>query len=295
MSARITPANDSTLAHLLRVPDGQPAVDLPQPVITTDLGVLFQADCIEVLPLLGDESIDAVFADPPFNLRKDYGSRVIDDRPDYLSWCKKWLKECVRLLRPGGALFVYNLPKWNIPIGFYLGQHGMEFRHWIAVEHASSLPIKGRLYPAHYSLLYYTKGAPKTFRKIRTPIVTCRHCGKELKDYGGHRRAMHPDGVNLKDMWTDIPTVRHDKFKPASGQHNSLSTKLLERVVEISTKPGNTVLDPFGGSGTAYAVCEQRGRRWIGIEIGEVAPIVERLAGEVQNHVNLDVVEDCQE
>ena len=294
MSVATVTESDATVASSLGDSGADRRVELPQPVLKTNLGVLFQADCLDVLPRLANDSIDAVFADPPFNLRKKYGSTVVDDRPDYLTWCQTWLQECVRLLRPGGALFVYNLPKWNIPIGFYLGQHGMEFRHWIAVEHASCLPISGRLYPAHYSLLYYTKGRPRTFRKIRTPIDTCRHCGKELKDYGGHRKAMNPHGVNLKDIWTDIPPVRHVKFKPSNGQSNSLSTKLLERVVEISTEPGDTVLDPFGGSGTAYAVCEQRGRHWIGIEVEDVSPILERLAGRVENHVNLDVVEQCQ-
>ena len=260
------------------------------PVITTTLGRLYQADCLEILPQLQPESVDSIFSDPPFNLRKDYGSRVQDDRGDYLDWCLEWIQECVRVLRPGGSIFVYNLPKWNVSIGSYLQSMGLEFRHWIAVEQNNRLPIRGRLYPSHYSLIYYSKGRPKTFHNIRTPIVTCRHCGKELKDYGGHRKAMHPDGVNLKDVWTDIPPVRHSKFKPSARRCNSLSTKLLERVIEISTSPGDVVLDPFGGSGTTYAVCEQKGRQWIGVEIGSVDSILDRLNGGVSNHTNNDVV-----
>jgi site-specific DNA-methyltransferase (adenine-specific) len=78
-------------------------------------------------------------------------------------------------------------------------------------------------------------------------------------DYGGHRGAMNPLGVNLKDVWTDIPPVRHWKFKSKGRRANALSTKILDRVVEVSTCPGDVVFDPFGGSGTTYAVCEQRG------------------------------------
>src|ERR1700751_1193996 len=158
-----------------------------------------------------------------------------------------------------------------------MGLPGMQFRHSIAVEMKSCLPIPGRLYPAHYSLLYFTKGKPKTFRKIRTPIETCRHCGGEIRDYGGHRGAMNPLGVNLKDVWTDIPPVRHRKFKSEKRPANALSTKLLERVIEMSTYPGDLVLDPFGGSGTTYAVCGSRHRHWIGIEIEDTQAIVERL------------------
>jgi len=266
---------------------------LPKPVFRTALGSLYEADCLDVLPVLRNDSVDTVFADPPFNLRKQYGQKTSDDQPDsaYLDWCKAWLRECVRVLKPGGSIFVYNLPKWNIFLGAFLTDLGMTFRHWIAVEQKNGLPISGRLYPAHYSLLYYSKGKAARFRRIRTPIETCRHCGGEIKDYGGHRDAMNPKGVNLKDIWTDIPPVRHRKFKSEKRPANAVSTKLLERVIELSTEPGDTVLDPFGGSGTTYAVCERRGRHWIGIEIEDPRPIIDRLNGELDHHRNDDFVE----
>lgn len=265
-----------------------------EPVHETALGQLYEGDCLDVLPSIATGSVDTVFADPPFNLGKAYGHRSHDskDQAQYVEWCRHWLDECVRTLAPGGSLFVYNLPKWNLLLGAYLmGIERMQFRHSIAVEIKSSLPIQGRLYPAHYSLLYFSKDRPKTFRKIRTPIEKCRHCGGEVRDYGGHRHAMNPNGVNLKDVWTDIPPVRHRKFKSSKRPANALSTKLLERVVEISTNRGDLVLDPFGGSGTTYAVCEQRGRRWIGIEIENTQVIIDRLSGAVEHHRNNDFVE----
>jgi site-specific DNA-methyltransferase (adenine-specific) len=168
----------------------------------------------------------------------------------------------------------------------------MMFRHWIAVEISACLPIPGRLHPSHYSLLYFTKGKPKTFSRIRTPILRCRHCGGEVKDYGGHRGALNPKGLTLKDVWTDIPPVRHWKFKSRTRPANALSTKILDRVIEMSTLPGDLVLDPFGGSGTTFVVCEARGRHWIGTEIDHGPEIVERLTnGEIKSHKNSDYVE----
>jgi site-specific DNA-methyltransferase (adenine-specific) len=248
---------------------------------------------MEILPMLQSGTVDTVFADPPFNLGKAYGKHVRDDLAEerYLQWCRDWLSECCRVLKPGGSLFLYNLPKWNVHLAPFLLARGLDFRHWIAIEHKSSLPIPGRLYPAHYSLLYLSKGKPARFQRIRTPIETCRHCGGEIKDYGGHRKAMNPKGVNLKDIWTDIPPVRHRKFKSQRRQANALSTKLLERVVEISSLPGDLVLDPFGGSGTTFSVCERRHRRWIGIEIEDLQPIIDRLRGEIDHHRNNDFVE----
>jgi site-specific DNA-methyltransferase (adenine-specific) len=264
------------------------------PYHITARGALFDCDCMEILPVVRDEVVDTVFADPPFNLGKEYGHNCTDELPDseYLEWCHRWIRECVRTLKPGGALFLYNLPKWNILLGAYLTSLGMTFRHWIAVEISACLPIPGRLHPSHYSLLYYTKGRPMTFRRIRTPILTCRHCGGEVKDYGGHRDAMNPKGVNLKDVWTDIPPVRHWKFKSRERRANALSTKILDRVVEMCTCPGDLVLDPFGGSGTTYAVCENKDRRWLGMEIDFAQEIVERLeGGGIHNHKNDDYVE----
>ena len=270
--------------------------DLPNPVLSTDLGSLYQADCMAILPEIESGIADTFFADPPFNLKKDYGIGVMDDlsEDEYLAWCRRWIDEGVRVLADGGAFFLYNLPKWNIPLGAYLGSLGMAFRHWIAIEHSSSLPIQGRLYPSHYGLIYFTKGKPNVFRRIRTPMQTCRHCGGEIKDYGGHRKAMNPNGVSLKDIWTDIPPVRHSKFKPQQRVANSISTKILERVIEMTTEPGDLVIDPFGGSGTTYAVCEERDRHWIGVEIGDIKPIRARLSGSVKPHRNNDYVEPCR-
>lgn len=264
------------------------------PDYVTSLGALFGRDCTELLGSLDSAVIDTVFADPPFNLGKEYGKSTDDDLASdvYLRWCREWIGECVRVLKPGGAFFLYNLPKWNVLLGSYLSDLGMEFRHWIAVEISATLPIPGRLHPSHYSLLYYTKGRARTFRRIRTPIQTCRHCGGEVKDYGGHRGAMNPNGVTLKDVWTDIPPVRHRKFKSKARTANALSTKLLDRVVEMSTVAGDLVLDPFGGSGTTFAVCEAKGRHWIGAEIDFASQIIERLeTDDVKAHRNDDFVE----
>jgi site-specific DNA-methyltransferase (adenine-specific) len=269
---------------------------LPTPHFRSNLGGLFAGDCVAVLRQIRDASVDTVFADPPFNLRKEYGANCSDDMSDaeYLAWCQLWLRECARVVKPGGAVFLYNLPKWNIPLGAFMGDElGLTFKHWIAIEMSACLPIPGRLHPSHYSLLYYTKGKAKTFRKIRTPVQTCRHCGGEIKDYGGHRKALNPNGLNLKDVWSDIPPVRHAKFKDYNGRKaNALSTKLLDRVVEISTRPGEVVLDPFGGSGTTFAVCEAKGRRWLGIELDFAEVIADRLQGDdLHHHENDDFVE----
>lgn len=256
--------------------------------------MLFEGDCLEVLSLIDSSSVDTVFADPPFNLGKEYGAGVNDRMPDldYLNWGYRWIDECLRVLKDGGSIFLYNIPKWNIRFANFLLERGMEFRDWIVVDIKLGLPIPGRLYPSHYSLLYFSKGKRKTFHNIRVPIRKCRHCGGDVKDYGGHRRSLNPKGLNLTDVWDDIPPVRHWRFKSSKRRANSLSTKLLERVVEISTDVGDVVLDPFGGSGTTFAVCESKRRRWIGIELRSSDVIIERLKSKnIQFYNNQDFIE----
>jgi len=86
---------------------------------------------------------------------------------------------------------------------------------------------------------------------------------------------MNPDGVNLTDVWLDIPPVRHKKYKKRSGS-NELSVKLMDRIIEMASDEGDLVFDPFGGSGTTYAVAEIKKRKWLGVEIGPVDDILNR-------------------
>lgn len=251
-------------------------VPAPAVVLETGYGHLHKGDCVNFMRSIGTDSVDVVFADPPFNLNKDYGVGVRDDLAEahYFEWSRAWLSEAARVLKPGGSLFAYNIPKWGIHLASWLSQV-LEFRHWITVDMKFSLPIPGRLYPSHYALLYFTKGPrARTFAPPRLPIETCRHCGGEIRDYGGYKDRMNPRGVNLTDVWTDMSPVRHARFKRRKA--NELPLRLLDRVLDIGTVEGDLVLDPFGGSGTTFVAAELKGRRWIGCEIGDCTPIIER-------------------
>ena len=249
----------------------------PPLVLETSFGRLHQGDCMALMHRMESDSIDLIFADPPFNLKKLYPSGVNDDLNDaqYLEWCESWAAECIRLLKPGGSLFLWNIPKWNTHISAYLNAR-LTFRHWIAVDIKYTLPIHGRLYPSHYSLLYYCKGEkPRTFHPDRLPMEICPVCRADLRDYGGYKDKMNPKGVNLTDVWMDIAPVRHSKYKKRKGS-NELSVKLMDRIIEMASDEGDVVFDPFGGSGTTYVVAEIKRRQWIGIELGPVEGIVNR-------------------
>lgn len=281
----------SIVATLLGDQPEPPTAPPLEPAYSTELGQLYRADCLQLLQQMEDASVDLVFADPPFNLDKEYPSGINDKLKDseYLDWCEVWLGECVRVLKPGGSLLLWNLPRWCSQLSGFLADR-LTFRHWIAVDIKYRLPIRGRLYPSHYALIYYTKGKkPETFTPDRVPMPTCRHCHEEQRDYGGYKHKMNPEGINLTDVWYDIPPVRHAKYKNREGA-NELSVKLMDRIIEMASKPGDMVFDPFGGAGTTYAVAELKGRRWIGVEIGPVDSIIERLSDTDREREYLDSI-----
>ncbi len=266
-----------------------------EPYLTTNRGVLFNADCLDIFGTIKSETVHCVFADPPFNLGKEYKNGLSDqlEQAAYLDWTKAWLSEAIRVLVPGGSLFVYNIPRWLIYISGFL-MDKMTFRHWIAITMKNTYPRGNNLYPAHYGLLYFTKGTPRVFHKLRVPIPVCRHCGKEIKDYGGHRDKLNDAGLNLTDFWEDTSPVRHNKFKTRVS--NELKPMIPERAVLMSTNPDDVVLDPFGGGGTTFQIAEKNHRYWIGMEIGPCEPIVERLQYFVNakfGHLSGDELRAC--
>jgi len=246
--------------------------------MSTGLGLLYSVDCMDLFAIVKDGSIDTVFADPPFNLAKDYGNGSDKDdlhRDEYLRWSYAWIDEAIRTIKPGGALFIYILPQWGFHFAAHLEQRGMLFRHWIALSMKGTFPRGRKLYPAHYALLYFTKGPPATFNHVRLPVPQCRHCGKDVKDYGGHRKFLNPLGLNLTDFWDDTAPARHGRFK-TRWHINELKPMISARCFEISTNPGDVVLDPFGGGGSSYESAELLGRLWLGSEIATVPAIVSR-------------------
>jgi len=239
-------------------------------------------DCLKVMSKIEDNSVDMCFADPPFNLEKKYSSYK-DQKPteQYLDWCRKWLGELVRITKPTGSIFVHNIPKWLTYFADILNDMAY-FRHWIAWD-AMSNPLGKTLLPAHYGILFYTK-QPKGFKfyEIRAPHNRCRVCGSFSKDYGGKKDQMHSFGALVSDVWTDIHRIRHSVRR---DEHPcQLPVPLLERIVLMSTDPGDIVLDPFLGTGTTAIAAKTLGRHFVGIDID---PEYAKIANEKINSADV--------
>ena len=241
---------DECPAVACRFPDGEVVCD----------------DALHFLSLLKPECASVVLLDPPFNLGKTYGRRNKSaDRLDdqcYFDYISGVIQKSKEVLRPGGALFLYHIPRWAVKFAPVLG-NDMLFRHWIAVSMKNGFPRGKYLHPAHYALLYYTKGQPSRFSRPKTDPATCRHCGGLVKDYGGYKKFVE-HGVNLSDVWEDISPVRHRKYK--HRRSNELPMKIPNRVMEISGMRGGLLIDPFSGSGPALIAARKGGMFFVGCD-----------------------------
>lgn len=241
-----------------------PAIEL---VTASRKGFLTRGDALTFSQALRTETADIVFVDPPFNLGKEYGvARWLENSdPDaYEFYMKKLLREAVRVLKPGGALFIYHLPYWASRFSQeLLGQ--LKFRHWIAIAMKNGFVRGKNLYPAHYALLYYTKGEPARFTRPRLKPQVCRHCQRLVKDYGGYTSIIRRKGINLSDFWEDLSPVRHKARK--HWQANQLPLGLTDRVVGIAGSRGRILVDPFVGTGTSLVSAVKAGMFFIGNDI----------------------------
>jgi site-specific DNA-methyltransferase (adenine-specific) len=141
----------------------------------------------------------------------------------------------------------------------------LDFRHWIAISMKNGFVRGKRLYPAHYSLLMFTKGTPTVLNRPKTLPVKCRHCGKYIKDYGGYRSIIEEKGINLSDYWDDVSPVRHARWKNRLA--NELPRVIFERVMQISSEPGSLYVDPFAGAGGGALAAARAGMSFAACDI----------------------------
>ncbi|MDD2331025.1 MAG: DNA methyltransferase [Candidatus Cloacimonetes bacterium] len=220
-----------------------------------------------MLKTMPNDSVDMTFADPPFNLKKGYKSYT-DRRSfqEYLDWCSVWISEMIRVTKPSGSIFVHNIPKWLMYYSETLNKYAY-FRHWISWD-APTSPMGKSLQPAHYGILFYTK-SEKNFKlnELRYPHKRDRKTGYLQKDYGGKKDQLHPFGPLVSDVWSDIHRVKHTSKRDLHPCQ--LPPHLLDRLILLSTDEGDTILDPFLGTGTTAISAKRLGRKYIGFELDE--------------------------
>lgn len=200
------------------------------------------------------QSVDLIATDPPYNLKKNYGTSV-DWREwsDYEDFTKQWLREALRVLKPQGSIYVFMGVQFIARLFLMLKEEGMVFNGWITWHYTQGMGRKKGFSPRHEDILYFCKGANFKFNldNVRIP-----------QKYFRKRNNM--DGANPGDVWqfshvhySSPERTFHPTQKPLA---------LMERIIKASSDEGDLVLDPFVGSGTTCLAAKALSRRWIGID-----------------------------
>lgn len=249
------------------------------------LNKILVGDCIERMRELPDASVDAVFADSPYNLQlgaktlyrpeDQTAARAVRDEWDsfvspeeYAEFTRLWLAECKRVLKPDGAMWVIGSYHNIFTVGSIMQQLGFWILNDIVWVKTNPMPnFRGtRFTNAHETLIW------------ATPTKT----GKYTFNYET-MKGMN-NGKQMRSDWEMNICLGEERIKGANGKslHNTQKPMdLLRRVILSSTKPGDIILDPFMGSGTTAAAAKELGRNFIGFDMDAnyVAAAMSRVEG----------------
>lgn len=234
---------------------------------TLPLNQILQGDCRQILPSLPDQSIDLIFADPPYNLQLQQDlyrpdrSRVdaVNDSWDqftsfveYDEFSRSWLTECRRVLKDDGAIWVIGTYHNIFRLGTILQDLGFWILNDVVWIKSNPMPnFRGvRFTNAHETLIWAVKSR-------RANYTFNHHAMKALNE-----------DLQMRSDWyipicSGIERIRIHGKKVHSTQKPEA---LLYRIILATTRPGDVILDPFFGTGTTGAVARRLGRNWIGIE-----------------------------
>lgn len=235
-----------------------------------ELNSIRQGDALEFLRLLPDASADLIIADPPYSLEKDkeFGEGAFfGSRAEWLDWCKRWLEECRRILKPKGNIFVYAIHHNVCFLQCFMYDLGLEYRRQIIwyYENGWSKYTNG---PAcHYEpILWFAKRPDSTFHVIREPYKSQERL-KHVIRKNGKIWSPHPDGRQAGDVWR-FPTLAGRRFAQERTTHPTQKPlSLSRRLVNHFSNEGDLVAIPFVGSGSECVAAAEAGRYFVGSEI----------------------------
>ncbi len=257
-------------------------------------------DCLQTMANWPADSVDLIFADPPYNIGYQY-DQYEDKRDDaeYIQWTQHWIDGCARLLKPSGSFYILIGDEYAAEIRLHLKhlerQGQLVFRNWIIWHYTFGQNCKIKFNRSHAHLFYCVGSAavgckniikkmPFTFNRQAIAVASARQT-----TYNDKRA--NPKGKLPDDTWYLRPQnaqadelaryFRADEdtwylsrlcgtFRERQQWHPcQLPESLLERIVKLSSNEGDLVFDPFVGSGTTLSVANQLDRHWVGCEISE--------------------------
>ncbi len=229
-------------------------------------------DAFKVLPTLANGSFDLLFADPPYNLTKDFGAESFKQRSveAYEEWLDSWLKLCVPLLKAKASVYICG--DWRSSSAIQrVGSKYFNLQNRITWEREKGRGAKANWKNSAEDMWFFTVSDEFTFNlddvKLRRKVLAPYKIDGKPKDWkesgSGNFRNTHPS-----NLWTDI-SVPFWSMPENTDHPTQKPEKLLAKVILASTNAGDTILDPFAGSGTTAVAAKKLGRDFVAIESDE--------------------------
>jgi site-specific DNA-methyltransferase (adenine-specific) len=227
-------------------------------------------DAFEAMRQMPADRFDLLFADPPYNLTKEFGSETFRQRSsvEYEAWLDAWLKLCQPLLKPTASVYICG--DWRSSAAIQTVASGyFRLRNRITWEREKGRGARANWKNASEDIWFFTVSDEYTFnldavKQRRRVMAPYRENGRP-KDWNedGNYRDTHPSNI-----WTDI-SVPFWSMLENTDHPTQKPEKLLAKIILASTKKGDIVLDPFGGVGTTAVVAKKLGRSFVTIEKDE--------------------------
>ena len=249
------------------------------------IDVLMQGDCLVRFKEIASGSVDFVFADPPFNIGYRYD--VYEDRreaEEYESWCERWMLEIARVLKPNGSFWLAIGDEFAAELKMIAQRKaGFYCRSWVIWYYTFGVNCVRAFSRSHTHLFHFVRDLNDFTFNAENPAVRIPSARQLVyADNRSNPKGRLPDNTWLfrpQDSPASAFLPSHDvwyysrvagTFKERQGFHGcQMPEQLLARILRISSNPGETVLDPFTGSGTTLVVAKKLGRRFVGFELSK--------------------------
>lgn len=237
---------------------------------SNELTTIYHSDCFDALQEVEDEAVDLIFADPPYNIGKRFGTFSDSWRSDkdYAEWCYLWLDLCISKLSKTGSIYIMTSTQAMPYLDLWL-------RDKLAIMsriiwHYDSSGVQARKYygSLYEPILHCVKNSKEyTFNAREIEVEAKTGAVRRLIDYRKSTPQPYKTTKVPGNAWY-FPRVRYRM--PEYEDHPSQKPEaLLERIIKASSNPGDLVLDPFSGTFSTCAVSQKLKRKSIGIEMQE--------------------------
>lgn len=239
-------------------------------------GKLYQGNSIDWLKSLETESVDLIFADPPYNIKKaDWDN--FENQEQYIEWSLQWICEASRVLKPTASLYICGFSEILADLKHPASKYFKSCR-WLIWHYKNKANLGSDWGRSHESIIHFRKsdGTKLNIDDVRIPygahtLKYPSHPQAETSAYGkGSAKKRdnwtpNPKGAKPKDV-IEIPTTCNGMGE-TTPHPTQKPEELLRKFVLASSKEGDLVVDPFSGSGTTIVVAEQLNRCWMGCDL----------------------------